>query len=102
MDSRAAVQATVFRATEVDQVYLLSPSPWDDLTNRQDAGVVALIGYLKRLQKPALETFLSDASTYRPVTADEPALSPTYRDDLAHQRDAADVTVQVDSKTRMI
>ncbi|CAM9514846.1 unnamed protein product, partial [Laminaria digitata] len=95
LNSRAAVHAALSRATDVGEVYLSSPVSLDDLTNRQDAGVVALMDYLKRLEKTTLAAFLADTSTYRP-TVEEPFISPTCRDDPANQQEAEDIAVQLD------
>lgn len=101
MDSRATVHAALSRASEVDKVYLLGQVSLEDITNHQDAGVVALKEHLKRLEKTTLEAFLSDTSTYRPATADEPAISPTCRDDLANQQDVAGDAARVDDLDRL-
>lgn len=74
MDS-AAVYVALSRATSLDAINMLFPVTLDDLNQPTDRDILAIIGYLERLDLATLRLFLRDPSSFTPASASVDAVA---------------------------
>ena len=74
MDS-AAVYVALSRATSLGAINMLFPITLDDLNQPPDRDVLAIIGYLERLDVATLRLFLRDPSSFTPASASVDAVA---------------------------
>ena len=73
---RASIPASSYvalsRATRLDDIHLLLPINLSDLTRPRNQDVVALIGFVQRLNEASISAFNSHPSTFTPTSASLP------------------------------